>query len=160
MPLPPTPLWGLRVTEVTVERTRTSNAERQASYRRRKTGLGWTWDVWDVIDSVNLREFSIDEIYKHEDHLAKLHPQNKHVRAQIQLQLQILRDLGFIEFVDNRGHYRWPRRGRSLRNMVNRLYRLSRIFSVVGRGTDNVCECGCAEGIPLTCICECHGIDF
>jgi type II restriction enzyme len=38
-------------------------------------------------------------------HLQKLHPANRHVRDKIRQQLQVLRDLGLIEFL-GRGGYR------------------------------------------------------
>jgi type II restriction enzyme len=37
--------------------------------------------------------------------LAQLHPANRHVRDKIRQQLQVLRDLGLLEFV-GRGKYR------------------------------------------------------
>lgn len=49
--------------------------------------------------------FSLDQIYKHERQLARMHPGNKHVREKIRQTIQVLRDLGEVEFVDNRGTY-------------------------------------------------------
>jgi type II restriction enzyme len=37
--------------------------------------------------------------------IAKLHPANRHVRAKIRQQLQVLRDAGLLDFV-GRGEYR------------------------------------------------------
>ena len=36
--------------------------------------------------------------------LARMHPENRHVRDKIRQQLQVLRDKGFLEFV-GRGEY-------------------------------------------------------
>ncbi|MBE6823326.1 MAG: hypothetical protein E7518_09565 [Ruminococcaceae bacterium] len=39
-------------------------------------------------------------------HLSRLHPNNNHIRAKIRQQLQVLRNDGIIEFVDNAGTYK------------------------------------------------------
>lgn len=69
---------------------------------------GWTLDVLTALRSLSKPEFSIDDAYSFEKTLSKLHPENRHVRAKIRQQLQILRDLGYLEFV-KRGHYSWIR---------------------------------------------------
>lgn len=70
---------------------------------------GWTLDVLTVLRSLKKPEFTIDDAYSFEKTLAPKHPENRHVRAKIRQQLQILRDLGYLEFV-KRGYYRWLRR--------------------------------------------------
>jgi type II restriction enzyme len=50
-------------------------------------------------------EFSLPEVYAHADALARLHPKNAHVRDKIRQQLQVLRDLGLLEFL-GAGSYR------------------------------------------------------
>jgi type II restriction enzyme len=67
---------------------------------------GWTLDVLTVLRSLEKPEFTIDDAYSFEKPLARGHPENRHVRAKIRQQLQILRDLGYLQFV-RRGHYRW-----------------------------------------------------
>jgi len=67
---------------------------------------GWTSDVLNVVRSLNKKEFSLSDVYDHEDELAKLHPNNDHVRDKIRQQLQVLRDLDLLEFIDDDGHYR------------------------------------------------------
>jgi len=47
------------------------------------------------------------DVYAHADVLAKLHPNNAHVRDKIRQQLQVLRDLGLLEFLAP-GPYRLP----------------------------------------------------
>jgi type II restriction enzyme len=69
---------------------------------------GWTLDVLTVLRSLKKREFTLDEAYSFEKVLSKRHPDNKNVRPKIRQQLQILRDLGYLQFV-TRGHYRWVR---------------------------------------------------
>jgi type II restriction enzyme len=72
------------------------------SYRKR----GWTLDVLTVLRSLSKREFTIDEAYSFEEVLSQRHPENRHVKDKIRQQLQILRDLGYLQFV-RRGQYRW-----------------------------------------------------
>ncbi|MBZ5514449.1 MAG: hypothetical protein LAN62_06335 [Acidobacteriia bacterium] len=45
------------------------------------------------------REFTLAQVYAQEAQLARLHPQNRSIRPKIRQQLQILRDLGLIEFL-------------------------------------------------------------
>jgi type II restriction enzyme len=66
---------------------------------------GWTLDVLNAISSLGKREFSLTEAYSFESELSNLHPANRHVRPKIRQQLQILRDLGLVEFLGN-GRYR------------------------------------------------------
>jgi type II restriction enzyme len=66
---------------------------------------GWTLDVLNVVRGIGRREFTLGDVYAHEAVLARLHPDNRHVRPKIRQQLQILRDLGFLEFVGG-GRYR------------------------------------------------------
>jgi type II restriction enzyme len=66
---------------------------------------GWTLDVLEVVSSLSKKEFSLADVYARENNLAELHPNNAHVRDKIRQQLQILRDLGFVEFL-GRGKFR------------------------------------------------------
>jgi type II restriction enzyme len=66
---------------------------------------GWTLDVLNVVRSVRTSEFSLADVYAHTDELARLHPKNAYVRDKIRQQLQVLRDLGLIEFLGG-GSYR------------------------------------------------------
>ena len=52
------------------------------------------------------KTFSLGDVYAHEDALAKLHPGNRHVRDKVRQQLQVLRDMGLIEFLGD-GEYRF-----------------------------------------------------
>jgi type II restriction enzyme len=66
---------------------------------------GWTLDVLNVIRFLRKPVFELSEVYALEKDLAKLHPQNRHVRDKIRQQLQVLRNLGFLEFLGS-GSYR------------------------------------------------------
>lgn len=69
---------------------------------------GWMLDVLTLLRKLERKEFTIGEVYSFERELSKLHPENRHVQAKIRQQLQVLRDMGYLEFV-KRGHYRWIR---------------------------------------------------
>ena len=66
---------------------------------------GWTLDVLNIVRGLGRREFTLAEVYAEEAALGRLHPQNRFVRPKIRQQLQILRDLGFVEFLGD-GSYR------------------------------------------------------
>jgi len=66
---------------------------------------GWTLEVLQVVQSLGKLEFTLADVYAHADALAKLHPNNAHVRDKIRQQLQVLRDLGLLEFLGS-GSYR------------------------------------------------------
>ena len=66
---------------------------------------GWTLDVLQVVQSLNKSEFSLQDVYAHAGALAKLHPANRHIQPKIRQQLQVLRDLGLLEFLGS-GSYR------------------------------------------------------
>jgi type II restriction enzyme len=66
---------------------------------------GWTLDLLRVLREIGKQEISLEDAYALERELARLHPQNLHVRDKIRQQLQRLRDLGFVEFL-GRGRYR------------------------------------------------------
>jgi type II restriction enzyme len=91
-----------------------SAAEVSRAYRRLRPleelnvkRRGWTLDVLNVLRSLDREQFTLSDVYAHIDELAKLHPNNAHVRDKIRQQLQILRDLGLLEFLGG-GSYRFP----------------------------------------------------
>ncbi|MGA3323104.1 MAG: DpnI domain-containing protein [Terriglobia bacterium] len=73
--------------------------------RVRHDARGWTLDVLNVVRALNKAEFTLQDVYAFAAQLQKLHPDNRHVRDKIRQQLQVLRDLGFVEFL-GRGRYR------------------------------------------------------
>lgn len=66
---------------------------------------GWTLDVLNVLRKLGRTEFVLGEVYAADRELARLHPANRHVRDKIRQQLQVLRDLGFVQFLGG-GAYR------------------------------------------------------
>ncbi len=44
---------------------------------------GWTLDVLQVVQSLGKLEFTLADVYAHADALAKLHPNNAHVRDKM-----------------------------------------------------------------------------
>jgi type II restriction enzyme len=67
---------------------------------------GWTLDVLSKVRALNQQVFTLRGLLQHADELRHLHPDNNNVGAKIRQQLQLLRDFGILEFVDNRGTYR------------------------------------------------------
>jgi type II restriction enzyme len=65
---------------------------------------GWTVDVLGVIRRLGEAAFSLQELYALEPELQALHPRNQNVRPKIRQQLQVLRDLGLLDFSGS-GHY-------------------------------------------------------
>ncbi len=61
--------------------------------------------VLTAVRELGKERFGLEEIYAKEGELARMHPENRHVRDKIRQQLQVLRDKGFLEFVE-RGEYR------------------------------------------------------
>jgi type II restriction enzyme len=59
---------------------------------------GWTLDVLQIVKGLNKKEFTLKEVYGQDEVLAKLHPNNAHVRDKIRQQLQVIRDLGLVDF--------------------------------------------------------------
>ncbi|MBP9891903.1 MAG: hypothetical protein KBG84_08340 [Planctomycetes bacterium] len=68
---------------------------------------GWKRLVWECVLSLKREEFDLADIYAASIPRAKLdYPAQKDPEAGIRRELQALRNLGLIEFVDNKGHYR------------------------------------------------------
>jgi type II restriction enzyme len=65
---------------------------------------GWTVEVLNLIRAIGRARFSLNDLYRGEQELKVAHPHNFNVRAKIRQQLQILRDLGILEFA-GRGNY-------------------------------------------------------
>ena len=66
---------------------------------------GWLLDVLNCINDIDKTEFTLQDVYSYVEILRQKHITNNNIEAKIRQQLQILRDKGFIEFLD-RGHYR------------------------------------------------------
>jgi type II restriction enzyme len=66
---------------------------------------GWAAITLGLVERIQKREFSIDDVYQYEIAVAKLFPENRHIRPKLRQQMQVLRDLGLIAFLGN-GRYR------------------------------------------------------
>ncbi|HKM82931.1 MAG TPA: DpnI domain-containing protein, partial [Candidatus Acidoferrum sp.] len=60
---------------------------------------GWTLDVLQTVQTLGKTDFNLAAVYAHAGALAKLHPNNTHIRDKMRQQLQVLRDLGLLEFL-------------------------------------------------------------
>jgi len=60
---------------------------------------GWTLDVLSAVRSLGKERFTLADVYAREERLSRQHPNNRHVRDKIRQQLQVLRDLGLLEFL-------------------------------------------------------------
>ena len=69
---------------------------------------GWTLDVLRCLRSLGKQDVTLAEAYAFAGALQREHPNNRHVKDKIRQQLQILRDLGILEF-EKRGRYRLVR---------------------------------------------------
>jgi len=66
---------------------------------------GWLLDVMRCVDNLGKREFVLDDLYRYETELGRLHPDNNHIKDKIRQQLQVLRDKGYLNF-SRRGEYK------------------------------------------------------
>ena len=66
---------------------------------------GWLFDVLNCINEIPDKEFKLNDVYRFIEVLKEKHINNNHIEAKIRQQLQLLRDKGYIEFLE-RGHYR------------------------------------------------------
>lgn len=65
---------------------------------------GWTLDVLRIVHRLG-EVFSLQDVYGYDGELSRLHPSNKNVKPKIRQQLQVLRDMGYLEFLGD-GNYR------------------------------------------------------
>lgn len=59
---------------------------------------GWTLEILRNIQSLNTKEFTLQEMYDFEKQLKNKYPHNNFIQAKIRQQLQTLRDAGLIIF--------------------------------------------------------------
>jgi type II restriction enzyme len=69
------------------------------------TSRGWTTLTLSAVRRIGQVEFSLDKLYSLESSFAAVFPNNKNIRAKLRQQLQVLRDIGYIEFI-GKGKYR------------------------------------------------------
>jgi type II restriction enzyme len=65
---------------------------------------GWTTLTLSIIRMLGRNKFALSDLYAREPQFAETYPGNRHVRAKIRQQLQVLRDLGVLTF-EGRGQY-------------------------------------------------------
>lgn len=66
---------------------------------------GWLLDVLNIIHSIGRDRFTLSDVYAFDSELAARHPDNRNIRPKIRQKLQVLRDLGLVEFL-GAGEYR------------------------------------------------------
>lgn len=74
-------------------------------YTSNLNSRGWLLDILNCINSLEKETFTLADMYQFEKILTIKHPANHNIRAKIRQQLQLLRDKGFIDFLD-RGVYK------------------------------------------------------
>ncbi len=62
-------------------------------------------DVLACVERLGMTEVALAEIYAFEAEMSALYPGNNNIRPKMRQQLQVLRDMGLIEFT-GRGRYR------------------------------------------------------
>jgi type II restriction enzyme len=66
---------------------------------------GWATLTLRIVRNLNQKMFSLSEVYAKESEFSALYPENNNIHAKVRQQLQILRDLGYLEFC-GRGSYK------------------------------------------------------
>lgn len=66
---------------------------------------GWAALVLAAVRRIGKTEFTLSDVYKYEVSMHAAYPENSHVRDKIRQQMQLLRDLAYIEFLAA-GEYR------------------------------------------------------
>ena len=88
-----------------VDEIRSSYQKIKPLAKIRTDARGWTLDVLNIVERLGRKDFSLADLYDHEAELTSIHPNNRNVRPKIRQQLQVLRDLGLLQFKE-RGNYR------------------------------------------------------
>jgi len=91
--------------QIYLQRHKSGIGETNHSYVLLSPGLRWRYAVLEMVRSFQGEDFNLNELYKFVPSLAKHYPSNYNIESKIRQQLQVLRDLGVVEFV-SRGHYR------------------------------------------------------
>ncbi|MGH8462406.1 MAG: DpnI domain-containing protein [Stenotrophobium sp.] len=60
---------------------------------------GWLAVTLGTVERLGKREFTLGDVYQHENELARLFPNNRNIRAKLRQQLQLLRDMGLVRFL-------------------------------------------------------------
>ncbi len=73
----------------------------------------WLNEILKRVERLRKDEFELNDVYAFEEDLARIFPRNRFIHPKIRQQLQVLRDLGFLEFLE-RGRYRYLRSRKGL----------------------------------------------
>jgi len=65
----------------------------------------WTTLTLAAVRALGARQFSLRDLYAKEDIFGAIYPHNRNIRPKVRQQLQVLRDLGYLEF-SGKGTYR------------------------------------------------------
>ncbi|NNN04741.1 MAG: restriction endonuclease [Elusimicrobia bacterium] len=60
---------------------------------------GWALDVLTMIRGMRKMRFSLADVYSYEQVFKEKYPGNRHIRPKIRQQLQVLRDMGLVDFL-------------------------------------------------------------
>jgi type II restriction enzyme len=71
----------------------------------RQEQRGWAGLVLAAVRKIGKTEFTLDDVYAHEEAMHAAYPENSHVREKIRQQLRVLRGLGYLESPE-RGRFR------------------------------------------------------
>ena len=77
----------------------------------------WLAEILKCIQKLGTKEFNLNQVYQYENELSKIFPNNKHIKAKIRQQLQIIRDKGLIKFSGNDANY--INRAKIIANIMN-----------------------------------------
>ncbi len=66
---------------------------------------GWKAEIFKCLNEIQSQVFTLNDVYRFEERLKKIYPENRNIKDKIRQQLQYLRDLGLIEFLGH-GKYR------------------------------------------------------
>jgi type II restriction enzyme len=72
---------------------------------RSNTERGWLLAVMKCAEKLDSAGFSLEQVYSFETDLRRTYPNNQHIKEKIRQQLQVLRDMGYLQFA-GRGFYR------------------------------------------------------
>ncbi|MDD2565560.1 MAG: DpnI domain-containing protein [Candidatus Gracilibacteria bacterium] len=74
--------------------------------KEKASSKGWIFDIMICIEKLNKNEFHLKELNIFIDELSYKHPENNNIEPKIRQQLQLLRNKGYLEFIDGKGNYR------------------------------------------------------
>ena len=80
--------------------TRSGRVRREPPPRQIPPSIrGWTLDVYKLARRLAKPKFKLKDLYESEAQLQAQHPGNNNVRPKVRQQLQVLRDLGLLDFI-------------------------------------------------------------